>query len=213
VSSETVPQPEGLGGLFPEHVSGFIEVNPERLNRVARVAGFLGNVAIVPVEDPNGSADDTFLSKPEFDSSHSRLSLTHKQPELTISINRGELERHVALESARTGDEISAWARQTNRALTSALRKAVWPLNMRVQSGELSVSAAMSVTAVVLSALPYAIGYVAPRVAYFASGLLPKRLRPTDMCWSLFPAIHPDRALVAHVLSYLPIVKRVVEKP
>jgi hypothetical protein len=224
VSSEAVPQPDGLGGIIPDHLSGRIVVDHERIGRIAGLAGFTGKVAITATADEQASPEGngvehaaaavgrTVLSALEFDATHPPFSLTHPAPDLTIQINNAELQRRSAARVAAGLDEVDAFITELNHAIRSSLVRAAWRLNMRKpQPGEILVSAAMTgITVASLSmfnALP-PVNYVMPRVLYAAYGLLPKKMRKTDICWLLFPVVHPDRFLLAYLYSRLPIAKR-----
>ena len=192
-----------------------IGINLTRLNKIAGIGGFatsvvLGSYEVVDKTDKDALAEPSF---PFYHEQQSVWGLAHSRPPLTIFVNNTEARRRVE-EEAGWLDDPDAWSKHLNHAIGHSLRKAAWEHYVHhPQYGEASTSLGSILTTAHDGIDPLDIAFsivVNSPVRAAALWLVEGRQEAKDMCWSLSPVVHHDRALLVSGLTRaLKIVKKI----
>jgi hypothetical protein len=223
---------------LPEYVDDSkIGLNVGRLHRFARMGCFSNDVQISSYDgdvtqynpmivgaDAQGNAfagvgkvKQARLGEGDFaDIEQSMWAGFHSRPPLRLRVNTSEISQRMQQEKSQLRDP-AAWSRHLNRALGEGLRGASWQHQVRnMQLGEVGYFAISQIFGIIDGdSLPELAGRAvfANNFSRLLGELLfsrghTKREVARNMCWSMFPCTHPDRALLlSGVTRALPVVR------
>ncbi|HSX32741.1 MAG TPA: hypothetical protein VLF91_00165 [Candidatus Saccharimonadales bacterium] len=216
---------------LPEYVPAeAIGLHEGRLDLLANLGGFASGVTITSYSgeiteyqptilgvDSQGTAlagskaveKKANLSEEDFEEGGT-MRLLHSHPPLTIRVNMAEVTDRVQQRRNKLR-EPGTWAPLLNQAIGHGLRSAAWDHYVRSpQYGELLTNA-------VSGAITFSYMHLSSAIINMANYNLSRifiaylyRTPPREVCWSLFPGVHPDRALLVSGLSRaLKVVKKI----
>lgn len=220
-------QGERVNLALPEYVpQEQIGINVDRLDALARLGGFAAGVALTSFAGQTTEVQHTIVghdgrgnayagasavrrvhaSEEEFGSSPF---LIHGHPPLSIRINTPEVMQRIANANGRLRDP-GVWAHELNNAITGSVRRASWNHYVRdVKHPEVAAILLDQAASPNMTPTGITTTFVFNNVVRGIWGVM-GRARPSEVCWSLFPGIHPDRALLVAGLSRaLKVVKKV----
>lgn len=224
MSFSPIDSVEGVTISLPEYVpTEQIGINMQRLGHLGAIAGF-NEITItsfsgrtssyehsVVGHDGHGTAYAGATKKVQVDLSEQDTgmradsrSLIHSHPPLAIGINVEEVNQRLADEKAHLRDP-RPWAKALNQAVGEGLRQATWRHHVREMqpleallylSGDFIGSVAVPEPS--LERVGIALGGMNLIKYIFArtDGMPVK-----EICFSLFPMVHPDRAGIVSIAS------------
>ena len=189
-----------------------IGIDLHRIDQIANLGGFASGVTIGSYSDPEipsiccddddahpvvwtpGQGDLTEIS---YDDSHPRWSGVHGHPPLDIRISMSELARRVSPDGSEVSDP-AIWSQHIEGVIDVAMRDATWDhLVRRPQWGELLLTSIPgTIGGQFLSVPGTAWNFAWNNVTRLIIGTIIHGQKPTEVCWSLTPGVHPDRALL-----------------
>lgn len=178
------------------------------------ITGWAGNAAL------GGAAalKQAYLSQYEFIHTDSPRSTVHDNPRAIVDINTTAVRERV--EAAGKLRDPKVWSKQLSTAIGSSLVKASWDHLVRHTNAR---EAVLDLAGVGLPALledmphnPLEVGLAILAGEATLSGirlLAISKTPPEHRCYSLFPAFHPDRAVIVSSLAHLmPVVRPLQSK-
>jgi len=199
-----------------------IGIDWERLSRLSRLGGFDRDVMVTTCGDIGMSSytrsddqdqdqkpqlflsasrvDDRDMVKTDFDTS-GRSSLVHDHPWLNIQVDMPKVVERMRQTDTLLSDPAS-WSRHLNTAITTGLRRATWEHFLRrPQYGELVANGLGDVIGHVHTPAGFIISSLNNNIIRALVGRIFHYDKPSEICWSLTPGVHPDRAMLVSALS------------
>jgi hypothetical protein len=232
-------QGERVNLQLPEYApTEAIGINLERIDRLAHLGGFaLGETSISTFSGgttthglgvTGRNADGTAIAgaastrnaergRGTFEQD-SHLGFCHGRPSLTVQVNQEEIVQR--LSNASKLRDARAWSAQLDTSIARGLKRASWDhyvggphyMEMFIASAGIMARAALEFGGGIDSETP---AHVLMTVAIYnmvkgAGAAIADKADPREVCYSLIPGVHPDRALAVGALAkLLPLAKRV----